>query len=151
MFFAKSTQAAKYNFLSDKFTAAYRWLNETNIKELPVGSYSIIGEEVVANVQEYETSSKEERSFENHHKYFDIQYMVSGQEMIGVCEAQGLKLKEAHEDRDLYFYEEPDFSGEVFLREGDLLVVAPEDAHKPGCAAGKPEKVKKVVVKVAIS
>ena len=34
--------------------------------------------------------------------------------------------------------------------EGDLIVVAPEDAHKPRCVAGAPCQVKKVVVKVAV-
>ena len=33
---------------------------------------------------------------------------------------------------------------------GDLIVVAPEDAHKPRCVAGAPCQVKKVVVKVAV-
>ena len=46
--------------------------------------------------------------------------------------------------------EDPDLFGEVLLREGDLIVVAPEDAHKPRCAAGEPAPVKKVVVKVKI-
>ena len=38
----------------------------------------------------------------------------------------------------------------VLLQEGDLIVVAPEDAHKPRCQADGPEAVKKVVVKVAV-
>lgn len=105
---------------------------------------------MVANVQEYSTDAKENHFFENHKKFFDIQYMVTGEEMFGVCKTDGLKLKESHVENDLYFYEEPEFSGEVYLKEGDLIVVAPEDAHKPRCQAGHPMAVKKVVVKVAI-
>jgi YhcH/YjgK/YiaL family protein len=48
------------------------------------------------------------------------------------------------------FYSDPDLYGQVLLREGDLIVVAPEDAHKPRCAAGAPAPVQKVVVKVKI-
>ena len=69
-------------------------------------------------------------SFETHEKYFDIQYMVSGREQFGVCKRDGLVEKERNEAGDLIFYEEPEFSGSVFLEEGDLIVVAPEDAHK---------------------
>ena len=134
----------------EKFRAAYRWLAETDIKALPEGSYPIIGDKVIANVQEYTTEPKETRFFETHKLYFDIQYMVTGDEMFGVCKAEGLVLKEAIEANDLYFYEEPAMSGEVLLKEGDLIVVAPEDAHKPRCAAGAPAAVKKVVVKVAL-
>lgn len=150
MFFSNVSIAEKYNYLDERFTAAYKWLRETDIKSLPVGSYPIMGDKVVANVQEYTTDVKENHLFESHKKYFDIQYMVTGQEMFGVCKQDGLKLKESHEADDLYFYEEPEFPGEVYLAEGDLIVVAPEDAHKPRCAAGKPQAVKKVVVKVAV-
>ena len=76
--------------------------------------------------------------------------MVTGQEFFGVCHREGLKLCEAKPDNDVYFFEEPEFSGQVLLREGDLIVVEPEEAHKPRCAVGAPAQVKKVVVKVKI-
>ncbi len=150
MFFANISIAEKYDYLDEKFRAAYKWLAETDIKSLEPGTYPILGEQVYASVQEYETEPKEKRSFEAHKKFFDIQYMVTGDEMFGVCKEEGLKETEAHDDKDLYFYEEPALSGEVLLKEGDLIVVAPEDAHKPRCAAGTPAAVKKVVVKVAL-
>ncbi len=43
-----------------------------------------------------------------------------------------------------------EISGGVVLNEGDMIVVEPEEAHKPKCAAGTPCKVKKVVIKVKI-
>ena len=135
MFFSNVGVAEKYNYLDEKFTVAYKWLAETNIKDLPEGFYP---------------SPKEERRFETHDKYFDIQYMVTGDEMFGVCKRDGLKEIERIPENDVVFYEDPDLFGEVLLREGDLIVVAPEDAHKPRCAAGKPAPVKKVVVKVKI-
>ncbi len=64
MFFANVSIAEKYDYLDEKFRAAYKWLRETDIKSLPEGSYPILGDEVVANVQEYTTSPKEERSFD---------------------------------------------------------------------------------------
>ena len=146
MFFSNVSIAEKYNYLEEKFTCAYKWLAETDIQSLAVGSYPIM----VANVQEYTTFPASQGSFETHEKYFDIQYMVSGREQFGVCKRDGLVEKERNEAGDLIFYEEPEFSGSVFLEEGDLIVVAPEDAHKPRCQAGGPCAVKKVVVKVAL-
>lgn len=64
--------------------------------------------------------------------------------------SDGLKEVDRIEENDVVFYEDPPMSGQVLLREGDLVVVAPEDAHKPRCAAGDPAPVKKVVVKVKI-
>ncbi len=132
MFFANVSIAEKYDYLEEKFRAAYKWLRETDIKSLPEGSYPILGDEVVANVQEYTTSPKEERSFEAHDK------------------RDTLTVVQEKPENDLILYKEPEFSGEVYLKEGDLIVVAPEDAHKPRCAAGNPMAVKKVVVKVAV-
>ena len=130
MFFANISIAEKYNYLEEKFVRAYRWLAETDIKSLPEGSYPIWDDKVIANVQEY---------------------MVSGEEQFGVCKLEGLKLCESHEDNDLYFYEEPAESGTILLKEGDLIVVEPEEAHKPRLVAGGEKKaVKKVVVKVAL-
>ena len=150
MFFSNIAIAEKYNYLDEKFTVAYRWLAETDLKALPVGSYPLLGNQVVASVQEYTTEPAEKRFFESHKLYFDIQYMLEGEEMLGVCKTEGLVLREAIEANDLYFYEEPDMSGAVLLKEGDFIVVAPEDAHKPRCAAGEPAAVRKVLVKIAV-
>lgn len=46
-------------------------------------------------------------------------------------------------------YETPEQCTNVVLRAGDLAVLAPEDAHKPGCTLGsEPCHVRKIVVKV---
>ncbi len=54
------------------------------------------------------------------------------------------------EENDIEFYEDPEFFGSVFLREGDYTVVGYEDAHKPHIAVGKPMAVKKIVIKVPV-
>ena len=76
--------------------------------------------------------------------------MVEGEEFFGVCHREGLKVCDPKPEKDLYFFEEPEASGVILLREGDLVVVEPEEAHKPRCAAGVPMKVKKVVIKVKV-
>lgn len=150
MFFSNISIAEKYNYLEEKFTCAYKWLAETDINALPAGSYPIMGDTVVANVQEYTTIPADTVFFETHEKYFDIQYVAKGKEQFGICKRDGLKVKERIEENDLIFYEEPELSGTVLLEEGDMIIVAPEDAHKPRCQAGGPCFVKKVVVKVAL-
>ena len=37
MFFCNVSIAEKYNYLDEKFTVAYKWLAETDIKNLPEG------------------------------------------------------------------------------------------------------------------
>ena len=119
MFFSNIKIATKYNYLEEKFVAAYKWLEETDLAALSVGSYQILGDQVVANIQEYTTIKSEEGSFETHEKFFDIQYVVSGKEQFGYCKRDGLVVKERIEENDLIFYEEPALSGTVLLGEGD--------------------------------
>ncbi|WP_313070788.1 YhcH/YjgK/YiaL family protein [Lacrimispora sp.] len=150
MFYSNIGIAEKYNYLEEKFKKGYQWLKETDILSLAEGSYQISGEEVVANVQEYTTVAGDQCFFETHEKYFDIQYVASGREQFGIRGREGLVVRERIEDKDLIFYDEPLYSGSVLLEEGDMIVVAPEDAHKPRLIAGEPCKVKKVVIKVAL-
>jgi YhcH/YjgK/YiaL family protein len=142
--------ATKYDYLSEKFRAGYKWLADTDIKALAEGKYKIQGDDVVADVQSYTTEPAEKRRFEAHDKYFDIQYMVEGDEFFGVCHREGLTVCESKPQNDVCFFDEPEESGMVLLKEGDFIVVEPEEAHKPRCAVGAPAKVKKVVIKVKV-
>lgn len=150
MFFSPVALAQKYNYLEEKFTRAYKWLAETDLEHTAAGSYPIGGDDVVASVQEYTTTSASENLFETHDKFFDIQYVISGKEQFGICKREGLTVKEVLAERDLIFYEEPAMSGSVLLLPGDLIIVAPEEAHKPRCTVDQPEYVRKVVVKVKV-
>lgn len=149
MFFSPLAIADKYNYLDDKFRAAYRWLAESDLEHLSAGSYPVC-DGVTANVQEYTTFPASEGSFETHDACFDIQYVISGKEQFGYCKRESLVLKKDVPENDVKFYEEPALSGTVLLLPGDLIVVAPEDAHKPRVAADGPEFVRKVVVKVRV-
>ena len=110
MFFAPLGLATKYNYLDDKFRAAYKWLAETDLDHTPVGSYPVC-DGVTANVQEYDTFPASEGSFETHDAYFDIQYVISGKEQFGYCKREGLVLKQDVPENDVKFYEEPALSG----------------------------------------
>lgn len=144
--------ASKYDYLADKFKAAYKWLAETDIKAIADGKYRVMGDDVIADVQSYTTEPAESRRFETHDEHFDIQYMAEGDEFFGVCSREGLTLVESRPERDAAFYTAPEgkLFSMVLLREGEFITVGPEEAHKPRCAAGAPAKVRKVVIKVKV-
>ena len=141
----------KYDITAPKFQTAFAFLKRSNLAKLSDGWYEL-DNGVRASVQHYTTFPAADLDFETHVHYFDIQYMVSGQEMIGVVNAKGLTVKVPYDkDNDIEFYNEPTFSGNVFMRTGDYIILAPEDAHKPKCAAGTPMPVAKIVVKVPVN
>ena len=150
MLFCNIGEAEKYDYLQEKFRVAYKWLQETDLEGMPVGKYPLMGDDVIANVQEYTTKPAEEKRFETHEKFYDIQYIVAGEEMIGICKRDGLTETQRKSESDVIFYADPELTGWAYLKAGDLVVVAPEDAHKPGCIAKEAMPVKKVVVKIKI-
>ena len=144
--------AEKYNYLDPKFKKAFEFLRTADLAALPLGNTPIDGDEVFANVQAYTTLPDADAPFESHEKYFDLQFVVSGEEHFGYAPRDLCKPAMAYDaDRDLVFYEEPAESGCIILKAGDFAIVPPEDAHAPRrqTAAG-PCAVKKIVVKVKV-
>ncbi len=141
----------KYAYLAEKFEKAFRFLREQELLTLPAGRYEIDGEEVYAMVQEYETSPFEELKMESHRRYFDIQYVAEGREIMEMAYSACLTVDTPYEEKaDVAFYQDPELCSRVYLESGQFAVVSPEEAHKPRCAAGAPEKVRKVVLKIRV-
>ena len=102
-----------------------------------------------ANLQTYTT--KEDALFEAHRKYIDIQYMVSGQEKIGVCDYTKCKINIPYDsEKDIEFLDyENDFEY-INMTPKDFLVLFPKDAHKPSISISEKVEVRKLVVKVPV-
>lgn len=144
--------AEKYDYLSEKFKKAFAFLRENDLAALPVGKVPIDGEEIYADVQSYTSMPAERCPFESHRVYFDLQYVVEGEEAFGYEPLENLvPTMEYDADRDLIFYKEPAQSGTVILKAGDFAVVPPEDGHAPRrMTSNGPCPVKKIVVKVKV-
>lgn len=130
---------------------AIEFLRRPDIHNLADGRVDIDGQHVFALVQRYETVITDIPRFEYHRKYIDIQYIVSGKEVIGWVPAERMAVTEAYDlDKDICFCTVP--KGEitlVHLHTGQLAVFYPEDGHASKLAAGKPSRVVKIVVKIA--
>ena len=84
-------------------------------------------------------------------RYYDVQFVVSGEEVMQYAPLEGLaKVQPFDEDADFGLYCTPERPSSIVLRAGDVAVLAPEDAHKPGCALDAPCCVRKIVVKVLV-
>jgi YhcH/YjgK/YiaL family protein len=131
---------------------ALSFLRWTNLQDLPEGKIEIEGERIYALVQCYDTAATDRPKFEFHRKFIDVQYIVSGEEIIGWASVERMAITEAYDEvKDVALGTVP--SSEVtpvHLSAGQLVVLYPEDAHAPKLAAGKPSRVNKVVVKVAV-
>jgi biofilm protein TabA len=139
--------------LSIALRKAVEFLRLHNIRNLPDGMVEIDGRRLYASVQRYETMQTGSPKFEYHRKYIDVQYIVSGEEIIGWAPIERMTVTEAYDrDKDICFGTVA--AGKwtpVFLQAGQLAVLYPEDGHAPRLAAGVPSPVMKIVVKVEMS
>jgi len=131
---------------------AIDFLRFSDTKKLPEGRCDIDGERVFALVQCYETGKADAPKFEHHRKYIDVQFIVSGREVIGWAPAERMHITRAYDaDRDICFGTiETGTWTPVHLQAEQLAILWPEDGHAPKLAAGAPSPVMKIVVKVAV-
>ena len=132
--------ADKNDYLSARMRTAFSFLREADLARLPLGRADIDGDEVFANVQEYDTVPAGQKQMEAHRRYYDVLQYAS---LAGLAPSG-----EFDEEADFGLFATPETPSSIVLRAGEIAVLAPEDAHKPGCAVGEPGRVRKIVVKV---
>lgn len=138
--------------MTDNLAKAMDFLRQLDTDRVAEGRVDIDGEEVFALFQRYETITADPPKFEYHKRYIDIQYMVSGEEIIGWAPFDRMTITEEYDmAKDICFGHVP--KGQttpVYLRAGQLAVLYPEDGHAPRLAAGSRSDVLKIVIKVAV-
>lgn len=131
---------------------AMGWLQSRDLKSLATGRHEIDGDKLYAMVNEYTTEPHEKRRAEAHHKYADVQCIVSGSEVIGYARLEeGYRvLEDKLAEKDVIFYADPLDETDVVLTAGMYGIFFPWDVHRPNCACGEPAPVRKVILKVKL-
>jgi len=139
-----------YVCLHPGLEAGFRFIAETFGEPMEDGRYELSGGGY-ANVESYRSAPAEERKFEAHRKYVDIQVVVSGEEIIEWSPLSALDVEEDYqEERDAGFYRGVAGVTPVRLGPGRFAVFFPGDGHKPGCCVGEPVDVRKIVAKIRL-
>lgn len=138
--------------MTESLNKAIVFLRRLGTNGLTEGKVEIDGQRVFALFQRYETVITDAPKFEYHQKYIDVQYIVSGEEIIGWVPADRITITEEYEaDKDICFGKVPEHQiTAVYLGTGQLAVLYPEDGHAPRLAARRPSAVFKIVIKVAL-
>ena len=124
-------------------------LRDTDFSQQEDGRHEVDGDDLFYLLQSYDTKEVNDAP-EAHKKYADIQFLISGQEKIGVGALEDMTEEvEARPEGDIWFYHGPmDY---VSLVPGKFGLVFPCDAHAPGISfTGVPEHVRKAVFKVKL-
>ncbi|MCA1808532.1 MAG: YhcH/YjgK/YiaL family protein [Kiritimatiellia bacterium] len=144
------SNAATYFGMHPRLAQGLRFLADNDLRALAVGRHAIDGNNLFALVQDYQTQPREGARWETHRRYFDIQFIVSGEELMGYAPLAGLTtVQEYDAEKDCALHTgEP---GHFFrLAAGEFVIFAPQDAHMPGRAIAEPAPTRKVVIKALI-
>lgn len=144
--------AISYFRNKDRWDKAFAFLRDNDLSSLELKRYDIDGDNVYAPVSEYLTKNEEDARYEAHRAYIDIQYVVSGRELIGVApmSAKADELEPYNQANDIEFFTVS--GGENRLATpGKFFIFFPEDAHRPGLKDVENSPVRKVVVKVRVN
>jgi len=152
MIFDSLKNSNMYYGLHKNFEKAFDFIKRVENENLPAGKYEIDGTEVYAIVQEYDSKNPADFQFEGHKKYIDIQYILSGTEVIEVLNIKNATaVTDYIPEREVQFYEGDESSIKRIMEPGEYGIFYPDDIHKPGLMNGdKPEPIRKVLVKVMV-
>jgi YhcH/YjgK/YiaL family protein len=142
--------ASLYRGVTKRIALAFDFISRTDLAGLADGKQALDGDNVFALIQSYNTNPIEKGLWEAHKKYIDVQFVVSGIELMGHVDIAQMTVSKAYDDKDDYHL----LTGKgnhMIMHAGDFTVFFPQDVHMPCMAVdNKPAPVKKVVVKVRV-
>jgi YhcH/YjgK/YiaL family protein len=135
----------------ERWEKAFKFLKNNDLSKLEVKRYDIDGDNLFATVSEYMSKNEETANFEAHRKYIDIQYVVSGKELMNIAPLTSVKevITQYDAAKDIEFVT---VNKVVNYRAtpSRFFIFFPCDAHRPGLKDGINSPVRKVVVKVKV-
>lgn len=143
--------AVSYFKNQERWDKAFEFLKNSDLSTLEIMRYDIDGDNLYATPSEYITKNAEDASFEAHKKYIDIQYVITGKELIGVAplSLRDETLEEYDATRDIEFMTVSS-STDLLATPDRFFIFFPGDAHRPGIKDGDNSVVRKIVVKVKV-
>ena len=139
--------AKQYNAHKKYFDEAFAFLKDHDLTKLAPGKYPIDGDNVYASVTNDPTKDFDKSRWESHKKYTDLQYVISGEEKIGVTPVDKLKVTEPYdEEKDIAHYRGP---GKIYpAKPGTFFLFFPGTAHRPNITLNGNKPDQKIVIKI---
>ena len=134
-----------------RWEKAFRFLKDNDLSKLELKRYDIDGDNLFATVSEYQSKNEESAKFEAHRKYIDIQYVISGKEIMNIAPITTVKevLNPYDAIKDIEFVTVNNIAN-YKASPSNYFIFFPTDAHRPGLKDGANSPVRKVVIKVKV-
>ena len=136
----------------ERWEKAFNFLKNNDLSKLELRRYDIDGDNLFATVSEYISKYEETTKFEAHRKYIDIQYVISGKEIMNIAPITTVKevLTPYDITKDIEFVTVTKVVN-YNASSSNFFIFFPGDAHRPGLKDGLNSLVRKVVIKVKVN
>ena len=139
--------ARLYKGMNPNLDTAIDFMLSHDLAALPLGRTEIDGDNVFLNKMEAETMPADQKLFEMHRRYMDIQIDVQGSESIETGEIRGFSCPDFSAEKDVGFGDCKTVASCV-LTPGSFTVCMAGEPHKPGITAAEDTHLVKCVLKV---
>src|SRR5664280_3776648 len=143
--------AISYFKNKDRWDKAFNFLKSTDFSKAEMKRYDIDDDKLYATFSEYISKNEETTQFEAHRKYIDIQYVISGKEIMNIAPLKSVNKVLVPYDaiKDIEFVAVSK-STDLKAASGSFFIFFPDDAHRPGLKDGVNSPVRKVVIKLNV-
>ena len=118
---------------------------------MPDGEHEVEGRDIFAKVASYDTSPAEDRKFESHKYYADVQVIIEGEERMDVSLEHNLNPLEPYREKDdVTKLNAPGCFSSLSMKPGMFAVFFPDDVHRPNCSLDVKTRNRKVCMKVRV-
>jgi len=140
----------KHQYESNKATwdKVFAFLADSaKLASLPAGMYPIDGKNAYASITEAPSKTEATAKWEAHRKYIDLQYVIRGEEKIGVAPLASAAVTEPYDEKKDSAHYTAD--GKYYTATpAEFYLFFPSDAHRPNLKVDGFDVVKKLVIKI---
>lgn len=147
MIYDKLKNVSFYMGTNPNLDTAIAYISSHDLNALPMGKTVVDGDNVFINVMDAEAGPANERGWEIHKNYMDIQIDLSGTEVIEIGDVEDMTIEDYNETTDFGKVSCSSLTS-CTMGVGNFIVCMTGEPHKPGIAAREDRKLKKCVVKV---
>ncbi len=149
MIFSALSGSTRYAALHPLFTHAFDYIRNTDLHALAPGRDNILGDDLIAIVEQVPGKTREMARLECHRKYIDIQLILDGIDEMGwkpLADCYN-PVSDYSAEKDIQFFHDAPAAW-IATPPDHFCIFFPEDAHAPLVSEGP---VRKVIFKIAVT
>ena len=146
MILSSLSQSSRYAALHPLFPRAFDYIRNTDLFALAPGRYNIVGDDLIAIVENVAGRAREAAKLECHRRYIDIQLVLEGVDEMGWKALADCVQPVSDYKEDIQFFHDAPATW-IATPPGAFCIFFPEDAHAPLVSSGS---IRKAIFKIAV-